>query len=39
MALQQTIDKKHMFSFILVILSSFYPGQFLSVAPLKIILF
>ena len=36
MALQQEIDKKNTFLFIWWILSSFYPGQMLSAAPLKI---
>ena len=37
MALQQMIDKKNTFLFILWILSSFYPGQMLSTSPLKIV--
>ena len=37
MALQQMIDKKNTFLFIWWILSSFYPGQILSTAPLKIV--
>ena len=35
MALQQMIDKKNTFSFIELILSSFYAGQILSAVPVR----